>query len=175
MTIDISKSLDDLLETLGRKDGFEEIDFLDQERFKSTDYGRFKILYDFSKHTYWTFILRLGKFLHLRYDMNPKFIDLKRTFENPLWLLIENAFKRGHKEDLTKTVEIECFYSPKGFVIIVRDQGDGFDVRDVVHKLERRERFWQDSGVTFFWMQEDKAKFLLIVIILKEMKLICFV
>lgn len=157
MTIDTSKSLDDLLEALGRNNGFEEIDFLDQERFISTDYGRFKILYDFSQHNFWSFILRLGSFLQIKYDIDPRFTDLQRTFENPLWLLIENAFKRGHKEDLTKTAEIECFYSPKGFLIIVRDQGDGFDVRDIVDKLKKGERFWQDSGATFFWMQEDKV------------------
>ena len=73
MTIDISKSLDDLLDNLGRKECFEEITFLDQDQFRSKDFGRFKILYDFSNYVYWTFILNLGKFLQTRYDIDQRF------------------------------------------------------------------------------------------------------
>ena len=158
MTIDISESLEDILNQLGMtRERFQEIPFLDENKFRLTDFGNFNVLYDFSKDVFWQFVLKLGCFLQIRYDIDPRFTDSQRTFENPLWLLIENAFTRGNKSDPTKTAEIKCFYSPTGFVIIVRDQGDGFNVRDVVTKLERGERFWQDSGATFFWMQEDKV------------------
>ncbi len=44
---------------------------------------------------------------------------------------VANAVKHGNKMDETKTVEITFSNLPKGFEIMIRDFGEGFDVDEV--------------------------------------------
>ena len=158
MTIDLSKSLDDLLKDLEwDREKAVEIGFEDATALRANEFGHFSYRYipRDEKSTAFERGMKLGKFLGTRYDA-AQFTDEEIALrDNPLFYMMENAFVWGHKEDASKMVEIECYFASKGFIIIVRDQGDGFDVAEVVRKLDSGERYFVNGGTAFRVMKRD--------------------
>ena len=166
MVVDLTKSLDDLVRELGRgRKGFEEVDSLNARTLSKVPYGRFKKNYDDIRARrlqgkniagYMWLIASLDKLLGKNYNLDSDKGYFK-LFENPLLELIENAHRWGNKEDHDKKLEIEVFYSPNGYLIIVRDEGKGFDVKGVLAKKKRRRKYWQDGGCGFKLIGADKV------------------
>ena len=67
-----------------------------------------------------------------------------------------NAIKHGNREDRTKHVTVEFTLEPKGkpeqFVVVVLDEGEGFDPESVANPLEP-ENVLKSSGRGIFFMR----------------------
>ena len=67
----------------------------------------------------------------------------------PLKSALGNAHKRGNRGDSTKSISVETVLTPKGALVAVSDEGEGFDVGRVVRHLRSRERYFTDYGHGF--------------------------
>ena len=71
-------------------------------------------------------------------------------------MLVENAWIWGNDCDLDKPVEITVYFSRKGFLIQVKDEGKGFNVKQVLDDKNRGLRFYRNGGSAFTAMDNDK-------------------
>ena len=158
MTINLTKSLDDFLEDIGINDArlLQMIDYGAAAEFISKERGMFRIEFVPEDHPVWSeSSKRFGEFLRLRF---PKgYFDAVDIRHNPFWMLVENSLIWGHDGDKKKEIEIQCYFSTEGFVLSVKDQGPGFDVKDVVTKMRAGERYFRNGGSAFYTMENDPS------------------
>ena len=67
----------------------------------------------------------------------------------PLKSALGNAHKRGNHADASKSILVEAVLTPKGALVAVSDEGEGFDVATVLRHLRNRERYFTNYGHGF--------------------------
>ena len=67
----------------------------------------------------------------------------------PLKSALGNAHKRGNRGDVTKSISVETVLTPRGALVAVSDEGEGFDVVRVLRHLRSSERYFTDFGHGF--------------------------
>ena len=156
MPIDLSKSLDDLLKEMEwDKDKAAEIRFGDVSALRANEYGHFK--YEIGEQPIVPRSERFAQFIGTKYDA-ALFLE-SRLFltKNPFWYLVENAWMWGNEKDEYKAIELECYFAPKGFLIVVKDRGKGFDVAEVVRKQNAGKKYFQNGGGAFSLMKKEQT------------------
>lgn len=70
----------------------------------------------------------------------------------PLRKAIGNSHRRGNLEDPAKWLGAEVIATRRGAVLTITDEGQGFDVDQVVQKFERDERYFtrEGHGIAYF-------------------------
>ncbi|HIH43478.1 TPA: ATP-binding protein [Candidatus Woesearchaeota archaeon] len=156
MPIDISKSLDDLLRELEwDKEEAVEIKFGDVAALRVNEYGHFNFFIGTKGIAMKT--MHFAQFIGTKYDV-AMFIETYLVLtKNPLMYLIENAFMWGNRRDKSKKIELECYFAPKGFLIIVKDEGNGFNTAEVVRKQDAGQKYYRKGGAAFSFMKEEQT------------------
>jgi hypothetical protein len=160
LVVDLSRNIDDLLREIDIEstEGLERVPYYrDIEGFLSAENGFFKIRYVPADAITWPKLAkRFGRFIRAKFPLDM-FGRYQMFISNPFWLLVENACTYGNCGDVTLPVDIEFFFSPKGFLIKIKDCGKGFDTKKVLDLKRRGEVYYQNGGGAFHIMEEDKA------------------
>ena len=80
-------------------------------------------------------------------DVTPE--RLLRDVERPLKKAIGNSYKRGNQGDPEKQIRVEVTATRAGAVVSVTDEGEGFDVAELVSRFQRGEVYWTHHGGGF--------------------------
>jgi hypothetical protein len=85
--------------------------------------------------------------------------QLRRHLLYPLKKALGNAYKWGNHKDPAKRITVETVATKIGLLVIISDQGEGFDVPSIVGQFRSGERYFTHggSGLKHF----DRAKSLI--------------
>ena len=72
-----------------------------------------------------------------------------------------NAIQHGHNADPSKAVEVRFEMTPEEFVVVVRDGGTGFNIKEHIHDVTSPDHLLDLRGRGIFIMQTcmDKVEF----------------
>lgn len=71
---------------------------------------------------------------------------LQRELLGPFRNALGNAHRRGNGEDLARWLDVEVVVSERGAVVVVTDEGSGFDIERVLRQLANKERYFTRGG-----------------------------
>ncbi|HZI64022.1 MAG TPA: hypothetical protein VFE44_04530, partial [Thermoanaerobaculia bacterium] len=74
---------------------------------------------------------------------------LLRDLLVPLRSALGNAHKRGNRGDAAKSISVETVLTRKGALLGITDQGEGFDVADVLGHRRKNQRYFAHRGAGF--------------------------
>jgi hypothetical protein len=74
---------------------------------------------------------------------------LIRDLLMPLKNALGNAYKHGNGRDSAKTIAVEIVLTPKGALIAVTDEGDGFDASLLIQRMHNKETYFLHYGAGF--------------------------
>ncbi len=97
---------------------------------------------------------RDGLFPFLEIILSARFAHLPRALLirdllTPLKNGLGNAYRHGNKQDATKSIDVEVVATPTGAVIVVSDEGDGFDVVHTLRRFRAGENYFANHGIGF--------------------------
>ncbi|MCX8147353.1 MAG: hypothetical protein N3D84_02710 [Candidatus Woesearchaeota archaeon] len=87
----------------------------------------------------------INKYYSLEFFNNSSKIFDSRC---PLSTSIENAYNRGNLKQ-SYPLSVKLFFGDNGFILRVRDSGNGFDFNETQRKYERKERYFCGGGAGF--------------------------
>ena len=85
-------------------------------------------------------------------------LELIRELLVPLKSALGNAHKRGNHADASKSILVEAVLTPKGALVAVSDEGEGFDVAMVLRHLRNRERYFTNVGHGFRRLDDTTSR-----------------
>lgn len=75
---------------------------------------------------------------HLRYDLIGE--------KGVLCEALSNAFCHGHKKDSSKPIVLSIYLGDRGLIVRVKDEGAGFDLRQVEEQFVRGKSYFHLAG-----------------------------
>jgi anti-sigma regulatory factor (Ser/Thr protein kinase) len=75
--------------------------------------------------------------------------ELFRDLFIPLKNALGNAYKHGNGRDAAKAVMVEMVLTPKGALIAITDEGQGFDVARTFQRFQEKQQYFVNQGSGF--------------------------
>jgi hypothetical protein len=78
----------------------------------------------------------------------PRSILIRDLFM-PLRHAVGNADRHGNQSDPAREITVEVVLAPRGALLAVSDEGDGFDVRLAVERMQQEQTYFAHKGMGF--------------------------
>jgi len=82
---------------------------------------------------------------------------IMRIRSSTVYELFYNAFGRGNLGQSDLPVSVKIFDGEKGKILRIRDSGEGFDLDDIMTKIQNNERYFRNAGGGFNLFTNDKS------------------
>jgi len=98
----------------------------------------------------------LGRALSERFKQVPP-AELSRGFLHVLKKTVGNAYKWGNRKDPAKQITADIIVTRKGAVASISDEGEGFDVADLLKRFENKESYATHGGSGFAILEKSPS------------------
>ena len=96
--------------------------------------------------------------LYLRTFSRTPFDAIYNDLGRPVKHATGNSVKRGNGGDPEKPLRYDHYFTEKGVVVSISDQGNGFDYRSVCSRFESNEQYFTYGGKGFKWFAKCDSK-----------------
>ena len=69
---------------------------------------------------------------------------------------LSNAFSHGNRKDPFKTIQVRIWLGENGLLVKIKDNGDGFNVRETYERYRKRKRYYALAGNGMRLMAESE-------------------
>jgi aminoglycoside phosphotransferase (APT) family kinase protein len=96
--------------------------------------------------------------LYLKTFSRTSFDAIYNDLGRPVKHATGNSVKRGNDGDLEKPLRFDHYFTEKGVVVAISDQGEGFDYRSVCSRFQNNEQYFTYGGKGFKWFAKCDSK-----------------